>query len=140
MPVLCLFFLCGCATTQVSKNIPENNPENVAGVIFAENYGYYLFGFLPICCGNSDYPNDVSMTFFKDKVTIEKNAQMIKKEAENLGAKSIKDVRHHTMWTGGFSLWIGLEVKCNRFKIARILGFLEKNKKKSCFKKNLLHI
>ena len=106
MPALCLFFLCGCATTQVSKNIPENNPENVAGVIFAENYGYYLFGFLPICCGNSDYPNDVSMTFFKDKVTIEKNAQMIKKEAENLGAKSIKDVLHHTMWTGGFSLWI----------------------------------
>lgn len=106
IPALCLFFLCGCATTQVGKNIPENNPENVAGVIFAENYGYYLFGFLPICCGNSDYPNDVSMTFFKDKVTIEKNAQMIKKEAENLGAKSIKDVRHHTMWTGGFSLWI----------------------------------
>lgn len=106
LPLLCLFFLCGCATTQVSQTLPKNNPENVAGVIFAENYGYYLFGYLPICCGNPDAPNDVTMSFFKDKVTIEKNAEMIKLEADKLGAKSLKDVRHSNSWTGSFSLWI----------------------------------
>ena len=84
--------LSGCATTQV--------------VVFAENYGYYLFGYFPIVCGDPEQMNERSMEFFEDTVFVKNNENMIAREAAKLGAKEIKDVKHRTFWTGGFSCWI----------------------------------
>ena len=97
--------LCGCATTQV-KNIEPAGVSDAKAVVFAENYGYYLFGFLPIICGDPENMNDTSLTFFEDTVQIKNNANMIAREAEKLGAKELLDVKHLTNWTGGFSCWI----------------------------------
>ncbi len=110
LPLLCAI-LAGCATTEVStefnKDITTSDGNATPlGAIVAENYGYYLLGFLPIVTGNSDIPNEVSMCWFKDMATVENNQKMLNLEAEKLGADALRDVRHHTYWTGGFSLWI----------------------------------
>ena len=97
--------LCGCATTQV-KTIEPAGVSDAKAVVFAENYGYYLFGYLPIICGDPQEMNDCSLTFFENTVKVENNARMIEREAENIGAKEILDVKHRTDWTGSFSLWI----------------------------------
>ncbi|MBO7521120.1 MAG: hypothetical protein J6T16_02645 [Opitutales bacterium] len=97
--------LSGCATTQV-KNIEPAEVSDAKAVVFAENYGYYLFGFLPIICGDPENMNDFSAAFFEDTVQIKNNADMIAREAEKIGAKEYLDVKHRTNWTGGFSYWI----------------------------------
>lgn len=101
--------LSGCATTRVSSSFPENavvDGGRPLAVVHAENYGYYLFSVVPLFAGNPDRQNENSMTFFTDTVTVENNRKMIVRHAEELGAVSIADVRNHTDWTGGFSLWI----------------------------------
>ena len=97
--------LCGCATTQV-KSIEPAGVSDAKAVVFAENYGYYLFGYVPLICGDPQEMNDCSLTFFENTVKVENNAKMIEREAENIGAKEILDVKHRTDWTGSFSLWI----------------------------------
>ncbi len=106
--IFALLLLTGCATTEVSttfEDISVNN-KKPAGTIVAENYGYYLFGYLPICAGNPDKPNETSMTIFEDTVSIQNNQKMLNLEAKKLNSNEITDVRHSTYWTGSFSLWI----------------------------------
>ena len=108
--LLCLLpILTGCATTEVStefnSNLTSEGKKPVAA-ISAENYGYYLFGYLPICAGDPTQPNKNTISFFEDTVTIENNNKMINLEAEKLGTEFLGDIRHSTNWTGGFSLWI----------------------------------
>lgn len=107
--LVCVIFLTGCATTEVSTQFNDNitaESNTPVATIFAENYGYYLFGYLPICAGNPNKPNVNTMSLFEDTVTIENNGKMINYEAQKLGATSLADIRHSTNWTGGFSLWI----------------------------------
>ena len=101
--------LSGCATTEVSTEFNQGTVvqnRQPLGAINAENYGYYLFGILPIVSGAPDEPNEVSLTFFEDTVTIENNQKMLNLEVEKLGTDTLTDVRHHTSWTGSFSFWI----------------------------------
>ncbi len=107
--LLSILILTGCATTEVSTDFnTKTSVENSEplGVILAENYGYYLFGVLPIVTGSPDKPNEVSLTLFEDTATIENNQKMLNLEAEKLNAETLTDVHHHTYWTGGFSFWI----------------------------------
>ena len=107
--LVCVIFLTGCVTTEVSTQFNDNitaEGNTPVATIFAENYGYYLFGYLPICAGNPDKPNVNTMSLFEDTVTIENNSKMINLEAQKLGATSLAEIRHSTNWTGGFSLWI----------------------------------
>ena len=101
--------LAGCATTEVSTEFNQDTTvenKHPLGVINAENYGYYLFGILPILAGSPDEPNEVSLTFFEDTVTVENNQNMLNLEAKKLDADVLTDIRHHTYWTGEFSFWI----------------------------------
>lgn len=106
---LLAILLSGCATTRVTTIFPENavvDARKPLAVVHAENYGYYLFSVIPLFAGNPDRQNECSMAFFTDTVTVENNRKMIARHAEEMGAASIADVRNHTDWTGGFSLWI----------------------------------
>lgn len=102
--------LGGCATSQVNTDfapglkVDEKEPVAVA---VAENYGYYLFGVIPLFAGNPDDANAVSMSLFEDTVTIENNHKMILSEVDKLDTPyMLTDMRDSTDWTGGFSLWI----------------------------------
>lgn len=101
--------LCACATTQVSTDIPKgtkvDNKEALA-IVAAENYGYYLFGCLPLFAGDPEYQNDNTFVLFEDSVKLEKNLEMISNEAKKLGANTITSVNSNNAWTGSFSFWI----------------------------------
>ena len=107
--LILMSILAGCATTEVSTEFNQDitvKDRQPLGAINAENYGYYLFGILPIVAGAPDEPNEVSLALFEDTVTVENNQKMLNLEAEKLGAVTLTDVRHHTYWTGEFSFWI----------------------------------
>ncbi len=101
--------LCSCATTQVSDNFPQNakiDSQKPVALISSENYGYYLFGYLPLITGDPVQANKNTLTFFEDTVTIENNHEMINKEAQKVGATRLSSLGDNVDWTGGFSLWI----------------------------------
>ena len=101
--------LGACATTEVSTEFApgiKNGGKEPVAAVTAENYGYYLFGFLPIITGNPDKQNETSASMFEDTVTVENNHAMLAREVEKLGAESMGNLRDSTYWTGGFSLWI----------------------------------
>lgn len=108
--LLALGFLCGCATSHTNTEfIPhlKVDGKEPAAVIVAENYGYYLFGFIPLIAGNPDNANATSLTVFKDTVTIENNHRMILAAADELNTPyTLTNMRDSTDWTGAFSLWI----------------------------------
>lgn len=102
--------LGGCATSQIhtefAPDLKVDGKETVA-VVVAENYGYYLFGIIPLITGNPDKANTVSLTVFDDTVTMENNHRMILSAVNELNTPyTITDMRDSTDWTGGFSLWI----------------------------------
>lgn len=100
--------LCGCATTEVAtvENGAVIGGEKPVAVVRAENYGYYLFSFVPLFAGNPDRQNENTLSLFSDTVTVENNQKMIAKEAEKIGADAITGVNNKVSWTGSFSLWI----------------------------------
>ncbi len=100
--------LCGCATTEVAtvENGAVIDGEKPVAVVRAENYGYYLFSFVPLFAGNPDRQNENTLSLFSDTVTVENNQKMIAKEAEKIGADTITSVNNKVAWTGSFSLWI----------------------------------
>lgn len=105
-----LGLLSGCATsytsTEFTPDLKVDGKEPVA-VIAAENYGYYLFGFIPLIAGDPDNANATSLTVFEDTVTIDNNHRMILAAADELNAPyTLTNMRDSTDWTGGFSLWI----------------------------------
>jgi hypothetical protein len=58
--------LTGCFSLECSK--PENSKEEH---LVVRNYGWKLFYFLPIVCGNTDENAAIPWTFFKDDVTMD---------------------------------------------------------------------
>ena len=101
--------LCSCATTEVGTEFAPGikaDGREPAALVTAENYGYYLFGLIPIVAGDPDSQNEVSLSLFEDTVTVENNHAMISRELERLGAPSMTAARDSVSWTGGFSLWI----------------------------------
>lgn len=62
---LCLS-LCGCFT--VDKAVAPNSNTH----IHIENYGWYLFGVIPLVCGNATPENIFPFALFRDDVTMDK--------------------------------------------------------------------
>lgn len=108
--LLAAALLCGCATsyvhTEFTPELKADGKEPVA-VVVVENYGYYLFGFLPLFAGNPDKANANTLAVFEDTVTIENNQEMIIAEIDKLNTPyTITHMRDSVDWTGSFSLWI----------------------------------
>ena len=67
---LALALVCsGCFTLDCAES-PLLAPDSDAHVV-VRNYGWNLFGFIPLVCGNADIDSFWGSTFFKDEVTLE---------------------------------------------------------------------
>lgn len=103
-------FVSGCATVQKSETFPKINelsPIQPVASIVVENYGYYLFGILPLWCGDIEEPNTAGCDWFTDTVTIDNNVKLIKKEADSYGDDvSLGELKTEVKTSGSFSAWI----------------------------------
>jgi hypothetical protein len=109
MTLTLLFCLSGCATVKTGRNFDglrvEEGAKPVASVAI-ENYGYYLFGYIPLIAGEPRYPNAFMCTIFSDSVTPQNNMLMLSKTAQKAGAKKVINLRVYEGWTGSFSFWV----------------------------------
>jgi hypothetical protein len=109
LALLLLMTLSGCATVKTARNFEglrvDEGAKPVASLAI-ENYGYYLFGFIPLIAGEPRYPNAPMCTLFSDSVTAQNNMMMLNKTAQKLGAKRVANINVYEEWTGSFSFWI----------------------------------
>jgi len=105
----CVVCLSGCATVKTARNFEglrvDGGAKPVATVAI-ENYGYYLFGLIPLIAGEPRYPNAPICVLFSDTVTSQNNMMMLSKTAQKTGAKKVSHVRVYEHWTGSFSFWV----------------------------------
>lgn len=59
--------LSGCFSIDVGTNRITNDRH-----VLVKNNGWYLFGSLPLVCGNISADDDSAFTFFRDDVTMDK--------------------------------------------------------------------
>ena len=106
---LLLFVLSGCATVKMARNFEGLRVDDGAkpiATVAIENYGYYLFGFLPLIAGEPRHPNAPMCTLFSDSVTTQNNIMMLNKTAQKVNAKRVVNINVYEGWTGSFSFWI----------------------------------
>ena len=77
----------GCFTIDTATS-PLLAPDADEHVI-VRNYGWYLFGAVPLVCGNPDPNSSWAMTFFSDEVTLQVAHDALMRHA----AKSGREVR-----------------------------------------------
>lgn len=77
----------GCFTVDTATS-PLLKPDADEHVI-VRNYGWYLFGVVPLVCGNPDLDSFWGSTFFSDEVTLEVAHDALMRHA----AKSGREVR-----------------------------------------------
>jgi len=109
LALLLLFVLSGCATVKMARNFEGLRVDDGAkpiATVAIENYGYYLFGFLPLIAGEPRHPNAPMCTLFSDSVTTQNNIMMLNKTAQKVNAKRVVNINVYEGWTGSFSFWI----------------------------------
>lgn len=67
-PLGCGLLLAGCFSVEVAKS-PVLGPDVEAHVVVS-NYGWSLFGCVPIVCGNKNLDSWCPFTFFQDEVKL----------------------------------------------------------------------
>jgi len=82
-------FLTGCMSVNVQQNLDDqklslSESEVPVAHISYYNYGYYLFGFIPVVTG--DPIDEEAMTFFDDTMTIRRAMKSVIRESKSLGA------------------------------------------------------
>ena len=59
--------------------------------VIVRNYGWNLFGFIPLVCGNADVDSFWGSTFFSDEVTLDVAHDVLARHAA-AGGREIRDV------------------------------------------------
>ena len=79
----------GCFTvdTATSALLAPDADEHV----IVRNSGWYLFGCLPLVCGNPDLDSSWGSTFFSDEVTLEVAHDALVRHAANTG-REVRDI------------------------------------------------
>lgn len=91
--------LCSCATVEVIKSEHLHNQQFVTGAepvahIYAANWGWYLFKYIPIVTGNLEKPGVPSLPkLFTDNVRVDLLVDKVTEESQKLGASVVSDVR-----------------------------------------------
>jgi len=105
----CVVSLSGCATVKLAQNFEGLRVDEGAKplvTVAIENYGYYLFSYIPLIAGEPRYPNAPVCSLFRDTVTSQNNMMVLSKVAQKVGGKRVAHVRTYEDWTGSFSFWI----------------------------------
>lgn len=103
--------LTGCATAHVQVQRPEEKKiladgREVVAELKGDNTCYYLFGFIPLWCGNSNRPNTGDYYIFRSRLSEIRNDAMLKDFAARLGADSVINIQHQRRSAGAYCLWI----------------------------------
>ncbi len=104
-----LVMLTGCATVHTASNFDGTKTNGVRtprATISVENYGYYLFGVVPLIAGNPLYPNENICMMFSDTVTLQNNQRMLSDTAHMFNARALANEKTTVLWTGSFSFWV----------------------------------
>lgn len=99
----------GCASIQTSRalvGVRVDDGRVPVATVAAENYGYYLFGFIPLITGNPDSPEAYDCYWFSDTVTLRNNMQMITEAAHRERGTGLANIKTISRFDGAFSLWI----------------------------------
>lgn len=97
--IIVLAVVSGCATVEVVKSEHLNGQQFVAGEesvahIYAANWGWYLFKYIPIATGNLDKPGVPRLPrVFTDNVRIDLLVGKVAEESNKLEASVISDLR-----------------------------------------------
>ncbi len=108
LAICTIALISACATVKTGNDFSKqpivlDNTKAIAQ-INANNYGYYLFSFIPIITGNPRNANSFSL--FKNQVTVGKVTEMLTRRSKILGGKRTINMQSTILWTGRFSLWI----------------------------------
>jgi len=82
-----LALLAGCTSVDVSSKGKD--------MVVISNSGCYLFGCLPICSGDPDYPNQQVCNWFDDTVKLETNIRLLNEEVGRRGAIGVRSLASH---------------------------------------------
>jgi len=63
--------------------------------VFASNYGWYLFGSLPIVCGNANPDAVLPFVFFRDDVTMDKIQRRVLSHSKNLNSGKVCNLSYY---------------------------------------------
>jgi hypothetical protein len=114
--------LAGCSTVAVIKDVNgqqlTTGGETTIAHLNGNNYGYYLFGWIPLIAGDTSKTN--SWVLFKDTVTEEAVVQMVTRTSKELGATKTTDLVSRFDSTGLRTLFIfwyfNVQVSANAVK------------------------
>jgi hypothetical protein len=104
-----LGLVSGCATVQTARDfggMAADGGNRPIATVAAENYGYYLFGTIPLISGTPKYPNAISCCLFEETVTLQNNMAMISQTVKAERGSKLANVKTTEDWTGSFSLWL----------------------------------
>ena len=102
--------LAGCASVHVVQSLNDqkltSTGEDPVAHLNGDNFGYYLFGVVPLIAGDPADTN--SFTLFKNTVTENAVVDMVTKKSKELGATKTTDLVSRTDSTGLqtlFTVW-----------------------------------
>ena len=103
--------LAGCRTSEVLTEPARPGQRSASGApvianVSAVNYGYYLFGCLPIWSGNPNRPNQELYWMWKDAVHDHYQKQMMDFARRKVKGDRIEDYSSNEHFSGVYTLWI----------------------------------
>jgi len=122
--LIALFTLGGCATVtvvpkeQLAEQRLTGGAEPIAH-IYADNWGIYLFKYVPIATGSLSRPGAFRWpTWFSDQVQIENLVQKVSDESKRLGGTVLTDLRtrDRSYWMGYW--WLTWPFWLNEFEVS----------------------
>lgn len=81
--------LAGCCSYSVAT-------DNGRKMVYAQNNGWFLFGFIPIASGDPEYANKEVSLWFCDSLTLEVNQMLLDEAAKKHGARGFRNLSSYT--------------------------------------------
>lgn len=111
LAALVILGLAGCNTSTVTMLPPaegqtSSSGAKVAANLEAENWGMFLFYWIPLWSGYPGSPNRREYVVFGNRVKEKYMDMMLRQRAKQMKAETIEDLKVRESSTGLFSLWI----------------------------------
>lgn len=81
--------LAGCCSYDVATDCGRK-------MVYAQNNGWFLFGFIPIASGDPEYANKEVCLWFCDSLTLEVNQMILDEAAKKHGARGFRNLSSYT--------------------------------------------
>ncbi len=88
-------FVCGCATIKRldgNRYVPVGEGSTPVSIVHIMNTNWLLLSFIPIVSGNPQRPNEKSLRWFCDTVTLQNQMTMLESEVQRAGASRAENV------------------------------------------------